>query len=67
MIVRGNKDEIVRIARSANVVGTLVDYDPATQAYACDWLDQPTASQLNRSRLSEVADSVGPVLGSLGN
>jgi len=34
MIVRGNKDEIVRIARSANVVGTLVDYDPATQAYA---------------------------------
>ncbi len=34
MVVRGNRDEIVRIARSANVVGTLVDYDPATQAYA---------------------------------
>jgi hypothetical protein len=34
MVVRGNRDEIVRIARSANVVGTLVDYDPATQGYA---------------------------------
>lgn len=34
MVVRGNRDEIVRIARSANVVGTLVDYDPSTQAYA---------------------------------
>lgn len=34
MVVRGNRDEIVRIAKSANVVGTLVDYDPKTQAYA---------------------------------
>src|SRR3954469_1258598 len=34
MVVRGNRDEIVRIARSANVVGTLVDYDPSTQGYA---------------------------------
>lgn len=34
MVVRGNKDELVRIARSAGVVGTLVDYDPTTQKYA---------------------------------
>jgi hypothetical protein len=34
MIVRGNRDDIVRIAKSAGVVGTLVDYDPATQQYA---------------------------------
>lgn len=34
MIVRGNRDDIVRIARSVGVVGTLVDYDPATQKYA---------------------------------
>lgn len=34
MVVRGNRDDIVRIARSAGVVGTLVDYDPATQKYA---------------------------------
>ena len=34
MVVRGNRDDIVRIARSAGVVGTLVDYDPTTQKYA---------------------------------
>ncbi len=34
MLVRGNQDEVVRIARSAGVVGTLLDYDPSTQAYA---------------------------------
>jgi hypothetical protein len=34
MVVRGNRDDIMRIARSAGVVGTLLDYDPATQQYA---------------------------------
>jgi hypothetical protein len=34
MIVRANKDEILRSARAANVVGVLVDYDLATQKYA---------------------------------
>jgi hypothetical protein len=34
MVVRGNHDDIVRIARSAGVVGTLLDYDPQTQRYA---------------------------------
>lgn len=34
MVVRGNRDDIVRIAKSAGVIGTLVDYDPATQKYA---------------------------------
>ena len=34
MVVRGNRDDIVRIARSAGVVGTLLDYDPNTQKYA---------------------------------
>jgi len=34
MIVKGNRDEVVRIAKSAGVVGTLVDYDPTTQLYA---------------------------------
>ena len=33
MVVRANRDDIVRIARSAGVVGTLLDYDPATQKY----------------------------------
>ena len=33
MIVRGNKDDILRIARVASVVGVLVDYDPSTQRY----------------------------------
>jgi len=34
MVVRGNREDIVRIAKSAGVVGTLVDYDPTTQKYA---------------------------------
>jgi hypothetical protein len=34
MVVRGNRDDIVRIAKAAGVVGTLVDYDPSTQKYA---------------------------------
>jgi hypothetical protein len=34
MVVRANKDDIVRIAKSAGVVGTLLDYDPSTQKYA---------------------------------
>lgn len=34
MVVRGNRDDIMRIAKSAGVVGTLVDYDPTTQQYA---------------------------------
>src|SRR5262245_46551521 len=34
MVVRGNRDDILRIARSAGVVGTLLDYDPGTQQYA---------------------------------
>lgn len=34
MVVRANHDDIVRIARSAGVVGTLLDYDPTTQRYA---------------------------------
>jgi hypothetical protein len=34
MVVRGNKDDILRVARSAGVVGTLLDYDPSTQQYA---------------------------------
>ena len=34
MVVRGNRDDIIRIARSAGVIGTLLDYDPSTQKYA---------------------------------
>jgi hypothetical protein len=34
MVVRSNRDDIVRIAKSAGVVGTLVDYDPTTQKFA---------------------------------
>jgi hypothetical protein len=34
MVVRGNRDDIVRIARSAQVAGTLLDYDAVTQQYA---------------------------------
>ena len=34
MVVRGNKDELLRIAQSAGVAGVLVDYDPATNGYA---------------------------------
>jgi len=38
MVVRGNRDDIVRIAKSVGVVGTLIDYDPATQKYASSGL-----------------------------
>jgi len=34
MVVRGNRDDIVRIAKSAGVVGTLLDYNAATQQYS---------------------------------
>ncbi|HUJ62842.1 MAG TPA: hypothetical protein VLX92_30275 [Kofleriaceae bacterium] len=34
MVVRGNREDILRIAKSAGVVGTLLDYDPSTQQYA---------------------------------
>src|SRR3954447_1587372 len=34
MVVRATHDDILRIARSAGVVGTLIDYDPSTQKYA---------------------------------
>jgi hypothetical protein len=33
MVVRGNREDIIRIARSAGVVGVLQDYDPSTQKY----------------------------------
>jgi hypothetical protein len=34
MVVRGNRDDIVRIAKTAGAVGTLLDYNPSTQQYA---------------------------------
>jgi hypothetical protein len=34
MVVRGNRDDIVRIAKTAGATGTLLDYDPSTQQYA---------------------------------
>jgi hypothetical protein len=34
MVVRGNKGELLDIARANGVIGVLVDYDPATQQYA---------------------------------
>ena len=34
MVVRGNREDIIRIARSVGVVGTMLDYDPSTQKYA---------------------------------
>ncbi len=34
MVVKGNKDELLRIAQTAGVTGVLVDYDPLTQQYA---------------------------------
>ena len=34
MVVRGNKGELLSIARANGVVGVLVDYDPATQKYS---------------------------------
>lgn len=33
MVVKGNKSHFLQIARSAGVVGILVDYDPTTQEY----------------------------------
>lgn len=34
MVVKGNREDIVRIAKSAGVVGTLLDYEASTQRYA---------------------------------
>jgi len=34
MVVKGNKDQFLDIARKAQVVGILVDYNPTTQHYA---------------------------------
>lgn len=34
MVVRGNKDKFLDVARANGVVGVLVDYDPSTQQYA---------------------------------
>ena len=34
LVVRSNKDELLRIARANGVVGVLVDYDPVSQAYS---------------------------------
>ena len=34
MVVRGNRDDIVAVAREQGATGTLLDYDPSTQAYA---------------------------------
>ncbi len=34
MVVRGNRDDILRIAKSEGVIGTLLDYDPRSQKYA---------------------------------
>ena len=33
MVVRGNKDEVLRIARAATCVGTLLDYEATSQKY----------------------------------
>jgi hypothetical protein len=34
MVVRGNRDELVRIAQSADATSVLIDYEPANQSYA---------------------------------
>ena len=34
MVVRSNKDELLRVAKANGVVGVLVDYDPQTRAYS---------------------------------
>ncbi len=34
LVVRGNRDEMLRIAQTAGAHGVLVDYDPTTQRYA---------------------------------
>jgi len=33
MVVKGNKEELMRVARANGVVGVLVDYDPKTGGY----------------------------------
>ena len=34
LVVRGNKDQMLRVARESGAVGVLVDYDPQTRAYS---------------------------------
>jgi hypothetical protein len=34
MVVRGNRDEMLRIAKTAGAAGVLIDYDPTTGNYA---------------------------------
>ena len=34
MVVRSNKDELLRVAKANGVVRILVDYDPQTRAYS---------------------------------
>ena len=34
MVVKGNKDEFMRVARANGVVGVLVDYNPETRVYS---------------------------------
>jgi hypothetical protein len=33
LVVRSNRDELLKIAKSAHAIGVLVDYDAQTQAY----------------------------------
>ena len=57
MVVRGNRDDIMRIARSAGVVGTLLDYDPTTQKYAAT-----ERAGVVSSRRSTITSSTSPRL-----
>ncbi len=41
MVVKGNKEEILRIVRAAGVAGLLVDFDATTKQYAQD-VDLPS-------------------------
>lgn len=41
MVVKGNKDEILRIVRTAGVSGLLIDFDATTKQYAQD-VDLPS-------------------------
>lgn len=41
MVVKGNKEEILRIVRTAGVAGLLVDFDATTKQYAQD-VDLPS-------------------------
>jgi hypothetical protein len=34
LVVRGNKDAMLRVARESGVAGVLVDYDPQTRSYS---------------------------------